>query len=281
MNIFKKKLYVIVFEADTFAGKLFDLVLIGSILFSTLLVMLESVEEISKLYSFELHVAEWFVTIVFSAEYIIRLWVVTNKLAYARSFFGVIDLLSILPSYIDLLIPGARYLMILRILRLLRIFRILKLFKYVRESTMLMTALRGSKIKITIFVFVVLNIALIFGALMYVIEGPENGFTSIPRGIYWAIVTLSTVGYGDISPNTILGQIITTVVIILGYGIIAVPTGIISVEMGKVHVASQRKLTKHCPSCMGEGHDHDALFCKKCGASLQAIHENENTSRPD
>jgi len=270
MDTIKNKLYIIIFEADTKGGRLFDLALIFCILFSTLIAMLESVEEVRMGYLYELRVVEWIITIIFTIEYIIRLYILKNKMNYVRSFYGMIDLMSILPTFIDLILPGTRYLTILRILRLLRIFRILKLFKYVRESSMLMHAIKNSKVKILVFVFAVLNIAFIFGSFMYVIEGPENGFTSIPRSVYWAIVTLSTVGYGDIAPGTVLGQILTTFIIILGYGIIAVPTGIISLEMRLAHKNNQT-LTRLCQLCMHEGHDQDATFCKKCGGRLEVI----------
>jgi voltage-gated potassium channel len=209
---------------------------------------------------------EWFFTILFTIEYLLRLVSVGRPLAYATSFFGVVDLLAILPTYLSILIPGAQYLLVIRILRVLRIFRILKLVQYLGEARMLTQALRASRRKITVFLFVVLTLVTIFGSLIYLIEDPKDGFTSIPKSIYWSIVTLTTVGYGDMSPQTGLGQLLSALIMIIGYGIIAVPTGIVTVELAQ---AFKRQIsTQACPECSAEGHDIDAKFCKYCGSGL-------------
>ncbi len=266
MASLRSRLHEIIFEADTRAGKLFDVVLISAILASVTVVMLDSVESIHQKYQSILLSAEWFFTILFTIEYIARLLVVKLPFRYARSFFGVVDLLAILPSYLDLLFPGSHYLLVVRVLRVLRIFRVLKLVQYVREARYLRRALIASRRKITVFLFSVLTLVVILGSLIYVIEGGENGFTSIPRGIYWAIVTLTTVGYGDISPQTPLGQFVAALVMILGYSILAVPTGIISAEM--TSALGQNLNTQACPACGAENHDDDARFCKYCGEAL-------------
>ena len=228
--------------------------------------MLDSVQTVHLKYAGILIVFEWIITVLFTLEYIIRNLSVKRPFMYMRSFYGVIDLLAILPSFISLLFPGARYLQMIRILRMLRIFRVLKLVRYLREAQMLTNALKASRRKITVFLFTVIILVIIFGCIVYVIEGEENGFTSIPRSIYWAIVTLTTVGYGDISPKTGLGQAFAAVIMILGYAIIAVPTGIVTVEMAKVD--SKEVSTQSCPSCSAEGHDADAVYCKFCSAKL-------------
>lgn len=262
----RQLLHEIIYEADTPAGGLFDYVLIVCILCSVLVVMLESVPSLEADCGPVLRTMEWGFTILFTFEYILRLYCVAKPLAYARSFYGIVDLLAILPTYISLLVPEGRFLIVIRILRLLRVFRILKLATYVRESESLLLALRASLRKITVFLYAVLTFVVIVGALMYVIEGKQNGFTSIPRSVYWAIVTLTTVGYGDIAPQTPLGQSIAAMVMIMGYGIIAVPTGIVTVEMNR---ASQRIIsTQACPVCSLEGHDVDARHCKYCGSKL-------------
>lgn len=256
----------VIFEADTPAGKLFDVVLILTILISVVVVSLESVPEIQIRYGSELRTAEWVITVLFTIEYILRLMCVGRPLAYATSFFGVIDLLAILPTYISVLVPGAQALTVVRVLRLLRIFRVLKLVQYVSEARSLNKALRASWKKIFVFLFAVLMVVVIVGSLMYLIEGPANGFDSIPRSIYWAVVTLTTVGYGDIAPGTPLGQFLSMCVMILGYGIIAVPTGIVTSELVRNdHVTIS---TQSCPSCSAEGHDADARHCKYCGSDL-------------
>jgi voltage-gated potassium channel len=259
-------LHEIIFEADTSAGKLFDVLLIVSILLSVVMVMLDSVSAIQGTYGPLLYTAEWFFTILFTIEYILRLLSVGRPVAYATSFFGVVDLLAILPTYLSIIIPGAQYLLVIRVLRVLRIFRIFKLVQYLGEVRVLTQALRASRRKITVFLFTVLTLVIIFGPLMYLIEDPENGFTSVPRSIYWAIVTLTTVGYGDILPKTNLGQFISAVIMVIGYAIIAVPTGIVTVELS--HAFNRKISTQACMECSAEGHDSDAKFCKYCGANL-------------
>lgn len=265
-NGWRSKIHEVIFEADTRVGKLFDIVLIISILLSVIVVMLDSIAAINKEYGNFLYILEWVFTVLFTIEYILRIISVGKPLKYAKSFFGVVDLLAILPTYFSLLFPGSQYFLVIRVLRLLRIFRVLKLVQYTVEARSLRQALKASKRKIIVFVFTVLILVVIFGALMYVIEGEENGFTSIPRSIYWAIVTLTTVGYGDISPATPLGQILAAIIMILGYGIIAVPTGIVTAEMA--FAAGKNISTQACPDCSAEGHDSDAKYCKYCGVKL-------------
>jgi len=259
-------LHEIIFEADTPAGKGFDVLLILSILLSVVAVMLDSVADVRVAWGRWLYAIEWLFTVLFSVEYLLRLSCVGRPWRYARSFFGVVDLLAILPTYLSLVLPGTQYLLTIRVLRILRIFRILKLAQYLGEARLLMEALGASRRKITVFLFTVLTLVVISGSLMYVIEGEGGGFTSIPRHIYWSIVTLTTVGYGDISPQTGLGQMLASLIMIMGYGIIAVPTGIVTVEMTQAF--GRRVSTQACPMCSGEGHDADALHCKFCGASL-------------
>ncbi|MEJ2481879.1 MAG: ion transporter [Gemmatimonadota bacterium] len=259
-------LHEVIFEADTPAGKAFDILLILAILFSVVIVSLESVPEVRAQYGSQLRAAEWTITILFTIEYILRLMCVQRPIVYATSFFGIVDLLAILPTYISVIIPGTQALTVVRVLRLLRIFRVLKLVQYVSEARSLSVALRASAKKIFVFLFVVVMIVVIVGALMYLVEGPENGFDSIPRSIYWAVVTLTTVGYGDIAPGSALGRFIAVCVMILGYGIIAVPTGIVTREL--VREDRSRFTTQVCRSCNAEGHDVDAAFCKSCGNAL-------------
>jgi voltage-gated potassium channel len=227
--------------------------------------MLDSVSEINKTYGDLLYFVEWFFTVLFSVEYVLRLISIGKPAHYAKSFFGIVDLLAVLPTYISLLIPGTQYLIVMRVLRILRIFRILKLLQYIHESQLLMKALKASRRKIEVFLFAVLTLVIIFGSLMYLIEGEENGFTSIPRSIYWAVVTLTTVGYGDITPKTGLGQALATVIMIMGYGIIAVPTGIVTVELSH---ARERMHHLVCSECSSEDHNPDARYCKDCGAKF-------------
>ncbi len=256
----------VIFETDTPAGKLFDVALIVTILISVVVVSLESVPDIRLRYGPELRAAEWVITILFTIEYILRLLCVERPLSYATSFFGVVDLLAILPTYISLLVPGTQALTVVRVLRLLRVFRVLKLVQYVSEARTLNSALKASWKKIFVFLFAVLMVVVIVGSLMYLIEGPEHGFDSIPRAIYWAVVTLTTVGYGDIAPGTPLGQFLAMCVMILGYGIIAVPTGIVTRELVR---ADQGSLSiRSCQVCSAEGHDADASHCKHCGSKL-------------
>jgi voltage-gated potassium channel len=263
----RARLHEIIFEADTRAGRLFDLALIWLILLSVATVLLESIRSVRAQYGDLLHALEWLFTLLFTVEYMLRLVSVRRPWRYATSFFGVVDLLAIIPTYLSIFVPGSQYLLVIRILRLLRVFRLLKLSEYVAEADTLRLALRASRRKISVFISAVVLLVVIIGALMYVVEGEEHGFTSIPTSIYWAIVTLTTVGYGDLSPRTPLGQILASIVMIIGYGIIAVPTGIVTVELAQA--ARQRKLTRQaCPSCSAEGHDPDAIHCKYCGAHL-------------
>ncbi|MBW2438949.1 MAG: ion transporter [Deltaproteobacteria bacterium] len=265
-NKLRRSLHEIIFEADTPAGKLFDVLLILSIVVSVVLVMLDSVSSVRHAYGDLLYTGEWVFTILFTIEYGLRLYSVGRPLSYATSFFGVVDLLAILPTYLSIVFPGTQYFLVIRILRVLRVFRVLKLVQYMSEARVLMQAMRASRRKITVFLFVVLTLVVIFGSLMYIIEDPQSGFTSIPQSIYWAIVTLTTVGYGDISPQTGLGQSLAALIMVIGYGIIAVPTGIVTAELAQ---ASRKPIsTQSCPQCSAEGHDPDAEFCKYCGARL-------------
>lgn len=257
----------IIFEADTPLGKAFDVGLITIIVLSVLVVMLESVESIRDQHGLLLRNAEWFFTIAFTIEYILRLVSVDRPLKYAYSFFGVVDLLAIIPTYLSILIPGTQFLLVIRLLRILRVFRVLKLAKYIVEADVLKSALVASRRKITVFLFTIVILVVILGSLMYLIENSEGGFTSIPRSIYWAIVTLTTVGYGDISPQTPLGQTVASAIMILGYAILAVPTGIVSVEFARA-TDPQRITTRACHTCSREGHDRDATYCKYCGEAL-------------
>jgi len=263
----RARLHEVIFESDTPAGRYFDLALIWLILLSVATVVLESVREVREQYGKLLYGLEWLFTLLFTVEYFLRLLSVRRPLRYARSFFGVIDLLAIIPTYLSIFVPGSQYLLVIRILRLLRVFRLLKLSEYVAEADTLRHALRASRRKISVFISAVVLLVVIIGALMYVIEGEANGFTSIPRSIYWAIVTLTTVGYGDLSPKTSTGQIVASIVMIIGYGIIAVPTGIVSVELAQA-VRHKTVSGQSCPSCGVEGHDPDAIHCKYCGAKL-------------
>jgi len=260
------KLHEIIFEADTFLGKLFDIVLILSIILSIIAVMLDSIASIRAGYGNILLIVEWSFTILFTIEYILRILAINIPRRYIFSFYGIVDLLAILPTYLSLFLPGTQFLLVIRVLRVLRIFRVLKFVQYLSEAKMLRQALSASRRKITVFLFTVLSVVVIVGSMMYLIEGPENGFTSIPKSIYWSIVTLTTVGYGDISPNTPLGQMLASVLMILGYGIIAVPTGIVTVEFSKLKETEVS--TQSCPNCGSEGHDKDAAYCKFCGFKL-------------
>lgn len=263
----KERTYEIIFEADTPMGKLFDVVLLVAILLSVLAVLLETVSSIRDEYESVLNVFEWAFTILFSIEYLLRIWVVGKPWKYIFSFMGIVDLLSTIPTYISLFVAGPQYLLVIRTIRLLRVFRVLKLTRYLSEANVLKNALKASAAKITVFIGGVVVLVLILGSLMYIVEGPENGFTSIPASMYWTIVTITTVGYGDITPATTFGQTIASVVMLLGYGIIAVPTGIVTAEMAfakKDDVVS----TQACTECSMEGHDADAKHCKFCGAEL-------------
>lgn len=264
---FRASLYTIIFEAETRAGRLFDLTLIVAILLSVLVVMLDSVRAVSAKYGDVLGALEWFFTLMFTAEYLARLYCVRRPLRYATSFFGIIDFVSVLPTYLALLLPGAHVLLDVRILRLLRIFRVLKLTSYVEEYSMLNRALLASRRKILIFLSVVMMIVLLLGTVMYVVEGPGNGYTSIPTSVYWAITAITTVGFGDIVPKTDIGRAISSFMMLLGWGILAVPTGIISSELSVQH-GRLRATTRTCHECLSEGHELAAKFCKDCGAPL-------------
>lgn len=259
-------LHQIIFEADTPAGRAFDVGLLWSVILSVATVMLESVGSIRALYGDLLHFLEWLFTILFTIEYVLRLLSVQRPLAYATSFFGVVDLLAVIPTYVSILAPGSQYLLSIRILRLLRIFRIFKLTEYLSEASIIRTALLASRRKISVFLFAVMTVVVIIGSAMYVVEGEEHGFSDIPTSIYWAIVTMTTVGYGDLSPQTPLGKAFASIVMIMGYGILAVPTGIVTVEMTQ---ASRQGVNRQaCPACGAEGHDLDAAHCKYCGVHL-------------
>jgi len=263
----RNKLYDIIFESDTRAGKLFDVFLIISIFLSVLVVMLDSVKQINLVYGNLLYQLEWFFTLLFTMEYCLRLWCIGRPVYYATSFYGLVDLFAILPTYFSLLFPGAQFLLVIRVLRVLRVFRVLKFVQYIGEANILLTALRESRRKIFIFLFSVLTMMVIFGSMMYLIEsGVNSGFTSIPKGIYWAIVTMTTVGYGDISPQTPLGQVIASFVMVMGFSIIAVPSGIVTIEMERTRKNALSSLV--CKSCSAEGHDQDAKYCKYCGHGL-------------
>lgn len=271
----KTKLHDIIYEADTPAGKLFDVVLLISIIASILLVMLESVNSIDAKYHDILNISEWIITILFSIEYIARVITVRKPLHYIFSFYGIIDFLSTVPKYISLIFGGVHALAALRALRLLRIFRILKLARYLGASNNLVRALKASRAKISVFLFAVVIVAIILGTIMYLVEGEENGFSNIPKSVYWCIVTLTTVGFGDIAPQTPLGQFIASLVMILGYGIIAVPTGIVSAEYTAQNKPKQEPEkpiidlnTQSCSNCSSEKHKDNAEFCYKCGHKL-------------
>ena len=261
----------VIFQSSRWDEKAFDVCLIVAIALSVVVVMLESIPTLNPELRRVLYFVEWGITILFTLEYILRLYVSLRPLRYARSFFGVVDLLAILPTYLDLLLPGAHYLALLRVLRVLRIFRVLKLVKYIGEANVLMHAMRSSARKIAVFIFGVVVLVLILGSLMYLIEGAEHGFTSIPKSVYWAIVTLTTVGYGDISPVTPLGQFFASIIMITGYGIIAVPTAIVTAEMTNLSrdpIAERESEDPVCPACGWRDHDHDAAYCKVCGGHL-------------
>jgi voltage-gated potassium channel len=266
------KLYTIIFEADTPAGKWFDIILIASIIMSVFVVMLDSVSAVRAVYGESLYTIEWFFTILFTIEYILRLSCIGRPTIYAKSFFGIIDFMSIIPTYLSLLFPGSEYLLVIRIIRILRVFRVLKLIQYISEASVLMSALKASRHKIIVFLFAVLTLVTVFGSLMYLIEGEENGFTSIPRSVYWAIVTMTTVGYGDISPRTNIGQMLAAIVMVMGYSIIAVPTGIVTSELA--HAVREKISSCVCSECSSEGHTADAEYCKDCGAKLSNMPHN-------
>lgn len=261
----RKKLYEIIFEADTFAGKLFDIILLFVIILSIILVMLDSIESLSEKYGQFFNSSEWAITTLFTIEYITRILLLKKPLKYIFSFYGIIDFLSIIPSYIAFFYNGIESFAVIKGLRLLRVFRILKLSRYTNEGKILIDALKDSRQKLSVFLFGVLIIVLFIGTIMYIVEGPENGFTSIPESIYWAIVTITTVGYGDIAPHTYLGKFISSALMLLGFAIIAIPTGIVTVNITK---RNKKTTTQVCPNCLAEGHDKDAIYCKYCGEKL-------------
>ncbi|WP_434701696.1 ion transporter [Pseudomonas sp. D1-36] len=265
-NNWRERLYVIIFQTDTVAGRRFDSTLLLIILASLVIVMLDSIDSVHKNYAALLAYIEWGFTFIFLVEYVLRLYCSPKPLRYAFSFYGLVDLLAIVPGILALYYSDAQYLLIVRIIRMLRIFRVLKLSPYLKQANYLMAALRGSKQKIIVFLVSVSTLVTVFGTLMYVIEGPEHGFTSIPKGIYWAIVTLTTVGFGDIVPKTPLGQVVSSLVMITGYSIIAVPTGIFTAELATAMRGDQLK--HDCPVCSKNNHEHGAAFCSRCGNAL-------------
>ena len=265
----KEKVHEVIYEADTPAGKLFDVILLLVILLSILLVMLESIESIGTKYAYILDVAEWVITILFSIEYLARIISVKKPKTYVFSFYGIIDLLSTIPKYISLFVLGTHSLVAIRALRLLRVFRILKLTRFIGESANFGKALKRSRAKIAVFISFVIVLCIILGTVMYLVESNEgSGFTSIPRSVYWAIVTLTTVGYGDIAPITALGQFIASLIMILGYGIIAIPTGIVTSEMSKSEKELIPNNTQNCANCNEDYHQDNAEFCHKCGNKI-------------
>jgi voltage-gated potassium channel len=272
----RQRVYTVIFEADTRAGRLFDELLIAAILLSLMVVVLDSVESFAQRHHRALTVLEWLFTLLFTAEYAARLWSAPKPWAYARSFFGLVDVLALLPTYLALFFPELHALIDVRVLRLLRIFRIFKLTHYLVEFAHLGRALRASARKILVFITVVLMVVLVMGTLMYVVEGPEHGYTSIPVGVYWAITTVTTVGFGDITPKTDLGRTLASVMMLMGWGILAVPTGIVTAEMVGVNRSPElpRVTTRTCPGCMAEGLAPEDRYCRHCGTALpEHIHE--------
>ena len=262
----RDRLHEVIFEADTPLGKTFDVALLIAILLSVVAVVLESMTSVRERFGVQLRVAEWIFTGLFTVEYVLRLISIRRPLRYAASFLGVVDLLAVLPSYLSLVLTGAHSLIVLRALRLLRVFRVFKAARYVGEMSALIDAVRMSRAKIIVFLFCVMTLVLIMGTLMYVVEGGESGFTSIPQGIYWAVVTVTTVGYGDIAPQTALGRTVAAAAMLIGYSLIIIPTGIFSAAL--VQAARKQITTQSCPQCSHEGHDADAKFCKFCGGAL-------------
>jgi voltage-gated potassium channel len=257
----------IIFEHDTRTGRAFDVALIVAILGSVLVVVLDSLPSLPERTHRALWVLEWVFTGLFTVEYAARLWCAPDRKVYAKSFFGVVDLLATLPTWLSVFFPQGRFLALVRVLRVLRVFRILKLTTYVSEASVLVQALRASRHKIAVFVFTVLTTVAVVGSLMFLVEGPASGFTSIPAAMYWAIVTMTTVGYGDIAPETTLGRVLASALMVLGYGIIAVPTGIMTVELQRAARGLSPRAVR-CAACGREGHDADAVHCKQCGAKL-------------
>lgn len=267
--------YTIIFEADTRAGRLFDVVLLLLILLSVAVVFADSVGDLHARHGERFHALEIGFTLVFSVEYLVRLACVRHPARYARSFFGVVDLLSVLPTYLAFIFPGLHALIDVRVLRLLRIFRIFGLSAYVSEYHSLALAIRNSARKILIFLSVVIVVTIIMGTVMFMVEGPEHGFTSIPTSIYWAVTTMTTVGYGDISPQTALGRLIATFMMLVGWGTLAVPTGIVTVEIGHARMLRDSATTRSCQACLTEGHMPDAVFCMHCGERLPTYQQGD------
>lgn len=274
MESLKKRLFVIVFGTDTRLGRIFDIILLYLILASVLAVMLESVQEINDRYGPFLRTIEWTFTIFFTVEYVVRLYIVKSIRKYAFSFLGIIDLVAILPTYLTLFFAGSSYLVVIRAIRLLRVFRILKLTRQIGEAQILINSLNASRHKIFVFLGAVATLTVIMGTLMYMIEGGNNGFTSIPRSIYWAIVTITTVGYGDISPQTTIGQLFAAILMLMGYAIIAVPTGIVTAQMTSDEIKMRQKKDDEkyitCPSCKTHDHPPGSSFCRYCGSKLKS-----------
>ena len=264
-NRLQERIHRIIFESDTLAGKGFDVLLILAIITSVLAVMLDSMPAVHAKAGKELSALELSFTIIFSIEYLLRLYSSPHRLRYARSFFGIIDLLALAPTYLSVLIPGGQYLMAVRVLRVLRVFRVFKLVKYVAEAELIVASLKASRRKIAVFLSAVMSIVIVVGSLIYLIESEQSGFTSIPQSVYWAIVTLTTVGYGDLSPVTPLGRMLATAIMILGYGLFAVPTGLVSMEISLAVSRYQKRL---CPESGTSEMDPDARFCRRCSAGL-------------
>jgi voltage-gated potassium channel len=268
-DIFRQRVYIVIYGANTCGGRLFDLILLGVILLSVLLVMLESVEKLDTKYHQLILIAEWIITIFFTLEYVLRILSNRKPLSYIFSFYGIVDLISIMPMYLSFIFPGSRMLSVIRALRLLRLFGILNLVHFTGQESQLKLAIKASRTKIIVFVYFVLIVSILLGAVMYVVEGKESGFTSIPTSIYWCIVTLTTVGYGDIAPVTTLGQIIASFIMIMGYGIIAVPTGIVTAEFSSMKNKGNDVDVKKCPSCTTTYLTKDARFCHHCGEQVK------------
>jgi voltage-gated potassium channel len=263
----RRTLFVVIFESDTRAGRLFDVALLWAIVASVIVVMLDSVASLAARYGTLFNVLEWGFTLLFTVEYCARLWCVERPFRYARSFFGLVDVMSVLPTYLALFFPALHALIDIRLLRLLRVFRILKLTEYIQEYRRLAGALYASRRKISVFIGTVLMLVVLIGTLMYLIEGPENGFTSIPIAVYWAITTVTTVGFGDITPKTDLGRALASLSMLLGWGILAVPTGIVTAEMTSQRMREQVRV-RHCPACGSTDHTERARHCQACGAAL-------------
>lgn len=268
-SLWRRRIFIVIFGTDTHAGRKFDIILLWAIVLSIGTVMLESVDEIRRDHGEILRIAEWIFTVVFTIEYILRIISIRKPLYYITSFYGIIDFLSIIPTYLSMVIGGSQYLLMIRALRLMRVFRILKLTRYMGEATTLSSALKASRHKITVFLWAVFTIVIIMGTVMYLVEGRENGFTSIPRSIYWAIVTLTTVGYGDIAPQTAFGQVLASMIMILGYAIIAVPTGIVTAEITQAKITN--RVIQDCQKCGFNDHALDAVHCKRCGTLLELV----------